>query len=124
MWPPTFNRAIYAAPVDPTNDPNYALCPVIPRNRIRYTAHKKAHVTRETIIVSAGEGTLSHAVALQGTSDLSDMAARKHEGGGTDGGATTAQPLCITYTATQILTLFKQRTPYSVKLVGMRTRRT
>lgn len=81
MWPPTFNRAIYAAPVDPTNDPNYALCPVIPRNRIRYTAHKKAHVTRETIIVSAGEGTLSHAVALQGTSDLSDMAARKQEGG-------------------------------------------
>jgi hypothetical protein len=44
------------------------------------------------------------------------MAARKHEGGGTDGGVGGHQPLGVPYTATQILTLFNHTTSYSFKL--------
>ena len=40
-------------------------------------------------------------------------------GGGTAGGGPPTYPLCITYTATQILTLFKQATPYPFKYVGL-----
>lgn len=48
--------------------------------------------------------------------DLTPMAARKHEGGGTDGGCPATQPLCVPYTATQILTLFNHTTSYSFNL--------
>jgi len=44
------------------------------------------------------------------------MAARKQWGGGTDGGPGGHQPLGITYTATQNLTLFNHTTPYQLNL--------
>ena len=73
-------------------------------------------------MVSAGEGTLSHAMRFRALRTSQTWRRVNRRGGGTDGGWGATQPLCITYTATQILTLFKQKTPYSLKLVVAETR--